>query len=161
MTEQEFDNIVDEDLWEAVFDKINGGLPEEYRNVVLQLDLPCQAVLQIWWLVGEVDNGGFDQYYFNTSGEYAMNEYEQLLPTLLKLVGADALADICQRANRVLNENTDKVAEAFSKANFEEFDYSWESHLFDAFDEEFYENTHNLEELMIQFIRKNKQNFIN
>ena len=147
-------------MWETVFDKVWNGLPEEYYEEVVQIAPACQAVLQIWWLVGEVDNGGFDQYYFNTDGKWAMNEYEHLLPALLKLVGADALADICLRANRVLNENANKVAESFSKANFEKFDYSWESHLFDSFDEEFYNNTHNLEKLMIQFIRKNKQYFI-
>ena len=160
MTEQEFDNIADQDLWKAVFDKVYGELPKEYSEALLQLKPSCQAVLQVWWLIGEVDNGGFDQYYFNTACQYSMNECEQLLPTLLKLVGADELADICQRANRVLNENADKVAKSFSKANFEQFDYSWESHLFDSFDDEFYDNTHNLEELMILFIRKNKQNFI-
>ena len=160
MTEQEFDNIIDENLWATVFEKIYDGLPEKYYEVVMQIETACQAVLQIWWLVGEVENGGFDQYYFNTDGKWAMNECEYLLPTLLKLVGADTLADICQRANRVLNENADKVTESFSKANFEKFDFSWESHMFDSFDEEFYENTYNLEELMIQFIRKNKQSFV-
>jgi len=146
MTEQEFDNIADEDLWQAVMYEVYSKLPDDITacyEETLQLNPSCQAVWLIWGLVGLVDNGGFSAYYCNPlCDNCAKIENERLIPTVLKLVGADALADICQRAYAALNENPDPC-----------FD-------FESFDEEFYANTHDMEELMIQFIRKNKKDFI-
>jgi len=42
-----------------------------------------KAAIAIWELDGEVNNGGFDQYFFNSSGDHAL----EAVPAL-KLVGA-------------------------------------------------------------------------
>lgn len=161
MTEQEFDSIPDEDLWSAVHKSIYPETFDYTIESVLQLSQPQLAVGLIAWLDSEIGNGGFDQYYFNTNGEYDLGENEQLLPTVLELVGAVGCADVSRRANRVLNENKGKVRDSFSKVNYEVCDFSWATHLFDSFDDEWCEciERENLEELMIRFIRKHKSDF--
>lgn len=160
MTEQEFDNIPDDDLWITVHNSIYPKMPDYTIESVLQLPPPQQAVVLITWFENDMDFGGFDRFHYYSDGKYAIGENEQLLPTVLERVGADGCADVCRRANRALNEDRNKVLNSFSKANDEEFDYDW-GDLFDSFDDEWYAciEKENLDELMIQFIRKHKSDF--
>jgi len=55
---------------------------------------PAERVfLLIWELESEVNNGGFQQYFHNSSGEHAPE-----VVAALKTIGAPATADIAQRA---------------------------------------------------------------
>src|SRR5437868_4760877 len=53
-----------------------------------------QILVAIWALEADVNNGGFDQYYFNSSGDTA-----HYAPVALRAIGAMAAADIAERAN--------------------------------------------------------------
>ena len=57
------------------------------------------VVLRVWMLLGEVSNGGFDQYFSNSSGGHAR-------PTLqaLKTIGETRAADVLDRAMKVFPE---------------------------------------------------------
>lgn len=37
-----------------------------------------QKFIALWWLNGDVMNGGFDQYFFNSSGDMALDALEGL-----------------------------------------------------------------------------------
>jgi hypothetical protein len=64
-----------------------------------KLSTPEQVFLLIWELENEVNNGGFHQYFYNSSGALAPN-----VVSALKILGAEATADIAQRAlNAVAN----------------------------------------------------------
>ena len=54
----------------------------------------------IWWLEGDVNNGGFDQYYFNSGGNFA-----KLAPGALRFIGAHAAAQIVESANARFGPN--------------------------------------------------------
>lgn len=51
-----------------------------------------QTFLCVWSLKGEVDNGGFDQFFFNSSGDYACHT-----PDALRRIHADEVALIVER----------------------------------------------------------------
>jgi len=53
-----------------------------------------QVFVCVWSTVGEIDNGGFEQFYFNSSGGYATR-----CPDAFRAIGADDLASIIERAN--------------------------------------------------------------
>jgi hypothetical protein len=53
-----------------------------------------RVLVSIWALEGDVNNGGFHQYYFNSSGDTAFHA-----PIALRLIGAHAAADIVEEAN--------------------------------------------------------------
>jgi hypothetical protein len=48
----------------------------------------------IWTLEADINNGGFDQYFFNSGGDYAFHA-----PKALKAIGASAAAAIVESAN--------------------------------------------------------------
>jgi hypothetical protein len=58
-----------------------------------------QILVTIWGLEADVNNGGFDQYYFNGSGNQAW-----FAPTALRSIGAHNMASIAERANAMFGE---------------------------------------------------------
>lgn len=90
--------------------------------------------LTIWWLEGEANNGSFDQYFRNSSGEFAHEALQGL-----KAVGANQMADIFQTAislfpnalvpidreerNKVLDAFTPKRKQQLNKLSDEFTDY--------------------------------------
>lgn len=65
-----------------------------------QLPKHEKTFICVWSLSGEVDNGGFEQFYFNSSGDQAT-----AVPAELRQIGADAMADIVSRANALFGSN--------------------------------------------------------
>lgn len=57
-------------------------------------------VANFWWSSGawgaDVNNGGFEQYYFNSYGDQAKR-----VPSALRLIGAGQMAELVERANAV------------------------------------------------------------
>lgn len=61
-----------------------------------QLDEVDKILVTIWSLEGNVNNGGFNQYYFNSSGDLAF-----YAPVALRRIGADQMGKITDDANRL------------------------------------------------------------
>lgn len=58
-----------------------------------------QVLVAIWWLEADVNNGGFDQYLYNSGGDYAF-----FVTGALRTVGAHAAAAIVSRVVRSFGE---------------------------------------------------------
>ncbi len=58
------------------------------------LEEPERVFVRVWQLEVEVQNGGLDQYYFNSAGDHAVQA-----PAALRAIGADRTALIVERAN--------------------------------------------------------------
>jgi hypothetical protein len=58
------------------------------------LDERDRVLIAIWGLEAEVNNGGFDQYYFNLAGDQAW-----FAPDALRRIGASQVAAIVNEAN--------------------------------------------------------------
>ena len=52
-----------------------------------------QVLVTIWGLEADINNGGFDQYFFNSSGDHAF-----FAERALRIIGAHRMADIVARA---------------------------------------------------------------
>ena len=65
-----------------------------------------QAIYMIWALEAEVNNGGYNQFYFNLSGQIYKH-----LPDALKLVGANKFADLTKRANETFEKQNPKITQ--------------------------------------------------
>jgi hypothetical protein len=61
-----------------------------------RLNVPQKTFLCIWGLEAEVNNGGFDQYYFNSAGDHAADT-----PESLRTIGAEHTAMLVKKANDV------------------------------------------------------------
>jgi hypothetical protein len=78
----------------------------------------------VWQLEAEVNNGGFAQYYTNSSGDLAADA-----PAALEAIGAPYTASIVSEANAVFpdgpprdREARDDAFDSISEDAFEEFD---------------------------------------
>lgn len=156
----DIDSIAYENLIQTVFDnlceQLSPDFREEYETVLGWTDAQ-QAIYVIWVLEAEVNNGGFNQFYFNSSGQYA-----ELLPKALNLIGAPKFADLVVRANRVYEREKEDITRR-QDGTIEGFSKSYENNPLNALDNEFFKlyDEEDLQKLQVEFIRKNKSDFVN
>lgn len=114
----------------------------------LELDELDQILVTIWGLEADVNNGGFDQYYFNGSGDQS-----PWAPEALRTIGAYKMADIVARANSVFgpdgpsHNRSARQAQLFLVAPPDK-PGPWE-----ALDEEFFAYPDDISMLMEAFLR--------
>ena len=115
-----------------------------------QLTVPEQVFVAVWTLESDVNNGGFDQYYLNSSGDYAW-----FAPAALRAIGAEQTAAIAERANAAFGPDgppPDRDARlAVTDKLPEEVDELWEE-----CDQAFYAYPHDLTELLSAYVQSHK-----
>ena len=152
------DQTKDEKLLELVYDdlasRMTKDMSDEY-SVVMNFNKSQQAIYLIWGLQAEVENGGFNQYYYNSTGQFA-----KLVPNALKLVGANQFTQLVTRANKIF-ETENKNIKKQQDGTLEGFSKSYENNPLNKLDKEFYalETKENLETLQVNYIRKHKREF--
>ena len=159
LTKEIINQTPDDQLTTVIFDNISSKLPKDYKKeykTILTLSKGRQAIYTIWCVEGEVNNGGFNQFYFNSSGQYA-----QLAPEAFKLVGADKLAEVMLRTNNIYETNK-KSIKRLQDGTLEGFNESYKDNPLNKLDHEFYElsKTEDLNQLQISFIKNNIDQFI-
>ncbi|WP_159090614.1 DMP19 family protein [Aquimarina aquimarini] len=126
-----------------------------YGEKIEKLNPVQQTFLFVENLEYEINNGGFNQFYFNSSGAFSQETSNALLE-----IGAKKTAEIIKKANSEFkngmvpkdrNERQNKLAQIKEKA-----EENW-----NKCDSEFYEYQDDLTELLIAFVIKNKTEFKN
>ncbi len=133
----------------------------KYGEEMEKLNSSQRVLLIIENLEREINNGGFDQFYWNSSGDYAMETINAL-----KQIGANKTAEIVKKANDkfpngIVPENRDKRGEILEKISEESSEY-WNN-----LDTKFYApnkeigkmEIDNIPSLLIDFIKENKSDF--
>jgi hypothetical protein len=101
----------------------------------------------------EINNGGFNQYFFNSSGD---NAHETVIS--LKAIGADKTADILQKA---IDQFPDKkVPKDRDERNviLEQIEET-SNDVWDGLDQEFYQYQDDLNTLNIEYVKRHKEFF--
>ncbi|WP_353100843.1 DUF4375 domain-containing protein [Myroides odoratus] len=159
LTEQIIDITSDDNLLQVIFDNLSEKQPVDYEKeyeTVVSWNKSRQAIYMIWALEAEVNNGGYNQFYFNLSGQFY-----QHLPKALRLVGANKFADLTEKANKTFEEENEKITK-HQDGTIEGFSKSYDDNPLNDFDIEFYElyQAENLQQIQVDYIRKNKMEFI-
>jgi len=159
ITEQIIDTTSDGNLLQVVFDNLSERQPKDYEKeyeTVMSWNKSRQAIYMIWVLEAEVNNGGYNQFYFNSSGQFYKH-----LPDALKFVGARKFADLTLRANSIFEKENPKITQ-HQDGTLEGFSKSYEDNPLNKFDDEFYKlyKTENLHDIQVEFIKKHKTEFI-
>ncbi len=159
LTEDIISSTPDNTLLQVVFDNVAQKLPAEYEKeyaTVLTWNKSRQAIYVIWLLEAEVNNGGYNQFYFNSSGQYY-----KLLPEALLLVGAKKFSDLTSKANQTF-ENENKTITKDQDGTIEGFSKSYDNNPLNKFDDEFYAlyKIEDLQRLQVEYIRKHQEEFI-
>lgn len=155
------DSTPDDQLLQTVFDNLWENLPktyeDEFYHITNKFNTSQQAIYLIWCLEAEINNGGFNQYYFNNTGRYA-----HLVPQLLELINAKMLAKLVLEADEIFRSEKEKITEK-QDGTLEGFSQSYENNPLNKYDDEFYERykKEDLQQKQIDFIRLNKTDFIN
>lgn len=102
------ENTPDHQLIQTIFDNIDTNFEygEQYSvEKVQHLKQGQQAIFSIWMLTAEVNNGGFNQFYFNPSGQFA-----QMAEAGLKYIGADNYYELVKNANKTYSKIMDELS---------------------------------------------------
>jgi hypothetical protein len=115
--------------------------------------LPQKVFSAIWAVESEVNNGGFSQYFSNSSGASA-----PFVVDALETIGAPKTASICKRAIASgfpagLPRTPESIASA--AANFSEDILE----RLEPFDQEFLSYPHNLTDLLFEYVSKHPEEF--
>ena len=159
VTEKVIDTVNDDKLLEIIFDDVASQIEKtkkpEYQ-AVRTLGRSRQTIYAIWILEAEVNNGGFNQFYYNTGGQLA-----DILPGALKLVGAHKFSELMERANYIYQRDRDKISKS-QDGSLEGFSKSYEGNSLNELDDIFYKlyKDEDLVKLQAAFIRTHKQEFI-
>ena len=159
LTEQIIDTASDVNLLQVVFDNLSEKQSTDYEKeyeTVMSWNKSRQAIYMIWIFEAEVNNGGYNQFYFNSSRQFYKH-----LPDALKLVGAAKFADLTKRANETFEKENLKITQ-HQDGTIDGFSKSYDDNPLNDFDTEFYElyQTENLQQIQVNYIRKNKMEFI-
>src|SRR5690554_5542065 len=127
---------------------------EDLNDAIIELDnFICELCDYGESLDREINNGGFNQYFINSSGD---NSHETILS--LKSIGADKTATILQKAieqfpDKAVPKDRDERIEVVEQIE-EIADEIWSE-----LDEKFYEYEDDLNSLNIEYIKKYKDFF--
>jgi hypothetical protein len=103
--------------------------------------------LVIWELESEVNNGGFHQYFYNSSGALAPH-----VVSALKAIGAQGTADIVQRAlNAVVSAITSWSDDANRQALINQLS-SETRQILEELDQEYYTRAEDLTPLLYKYV---------
>lgn len=70
---------------------------KEWKKGYDQLNMGRQMAVRFWWLTAELNNGGLDQYFWNSSGDFALDTIVDL-----RRIGQESAAEILVNASRKL-----------------------------------------------------------
>ena len=151
-------SIPDDKLEQAVKDYICFKFNKDWSNefdVITSLSPGLRAVYSTSLLEDEVNNGGFNQFYWNSSGQFAKESEDGLA-----LIGAKEHLELMREANKI-HEQEKPVFEKYKKIGTSEaFSKSYGATKLNTLDDKFYKMKESLSELRIKYIRTHPKEFI-
>jgi len=150
-------SIPDTDVELTIVDYVGSKLDGQYEReveVVSSLSPGVRATYLTWIVEGEVNNGGFNQYYFNTDGKFASEAV-----SAFEYFGATEHAALMREANSIRALEAAEMAKFKERGTLEAFSESYEHSELGPLDDRFYELSENLSQLRIQRIRQMPEEF--
>ena len=150
----------DNNLEQTVIDYV-GTKITDFRDelaLVASMSPGIQMVYSTVRLEREVRNGGFNQFFYNSSGQFT----EMALKSF-RLLGAAEYLKILEKAIAIYVQETasnPRLQELYAKGTIESFFATYELSSLEKCDDEFFALDKQLSELRIKYIRSHPQEFI-
>jgi hypothetical protein len=139
------------DIVMAIADYLNAK--SDYGSNMAVLTEAQKVLLIVYDFEGEVNNGGFNQFYFNSTGDYSHETVEALLK-----IGAVETAEVVKRANSQFPNSEvpkDRTKRQELLFNIEDkAKVTWEE-----CDNKIFRNKEYLSGFLVEFTKKNKTEF--
>ena len=152
-------NTHDDGIEQLIFDNISqviGDMKGTEFKTVSKLSPAQQALYSTWLVEAEVNNGGFNQFYFNSSGEFAnmaVGGFNQF--------GLTKYAELVQKANQLFTSIKPDL-EKYNDGSMEGFMESYDENPLNELDKEFYnlQTEESVGKARIGYIRFHPEEFI-
>lgn len=158
LTIESIENTPDSKLEWNLHDYIIDNRLVDYDNeyeTVLSLPEGLIMLYTTWLLEMEVNNGGFDQFFFNSSSELKDETYEGFLK-----IKAIKHAELLKQASKIYYSKVEIPKDIENAVDIEDFIESFKSNKLNELDDLFYNIDENLSELRIRWIRENMDKVI-
>lgn len=150
--------IPDEKVEQAVMDYVDykiGGNYSHESAIVDALSPGVRALYVTWLLEAEVNNGGFNQYFWNSAGQFA-----HLAPESLDFFGAMEHAALMREAISVRTAEAQTMSEFKRQGTLEAFSASYKHTKLNTLDEKFFQMKEKITPLRIAKIRSHPEMFL-
>ncbi len=158
VTLEQLEKTGDDQIEHLVFSVLVDMALEDYDRemaVVNSWTPGKQMLYSTWILEGEVNNGGFHQYFWNTEGKHA-----QMALAGYRMVGAKAYANITERAIETYETEKKQQQKFKDKGTVDAFSESNEESKLDALDNEFYKLKEDVSAMRVKYIKEHLQDFV-
>ena len=118
---------------DSVYSKVSADLDNQYE-IVTNLPKTRGAIYITWYLEAEVNNGGFNQFFWNSMGMFAYEAVEAY-----KLLGAPEYAELVQKAIDIYGKERAKLREFKLRGTMEAFTESYKHTQLNTLDDPFFE----------------------
>jgi len=142
----ELENAVMSWMW----NKFNDDWSNQYQ-VVSTLPKPCQNVYSCRTVIDEVNNGGFNQLFFNQSSQFAEMSIDGFLA-----LGSPKMSKIMEEAVALYKENKEAL-DKYNDGTLESFIDSYTEGIFSDLDDAFYAECDSIN--YVNYIRLNANYF--
>lgn len=146
-------SVPDSELAQVIIDFIDckvqraGG---RERTALDALSPGFRAVYSTWWIEAEVNNGGFNQYFWNSAGAFARDAVLGF-----DLIGLPRLARLVERAIAIRDEDAAKSKKYKGRGTAEAFSESYEGNRLNDLDREFGTLEAEVSATRVRYIRAN------
>jgi len=150
-------SIPDDKLEHAIIDYIYTKIGDDWdnqREVVDALPASFRGIFATWWLEAEVNNGGFNQYFWNPSGYWAEDAI-----SAFHEYGADEYAEVARKAVAMFLAEAETHKEFRELGTLEAFSESYDHTALGDLDNEFWDIGEDLSQKRISYIRENPEKF--
>ena len=127
--------------------KFNKDWTNQYE-VIKALPKPCQDVYACCTVVNEINNGGLNQLFFNSTGQFAVMAQEGFWA-----LGNENMCSIMRNAIEIY-ENNKGILDKYNDGTLESFSESYNENLFDELDDEFSIEEPGFDNLLEAYFRK-------
>jgi hypothetical protein len=155
------ETIPDDQLEQALRDfvaaRVRTGQPAQIDRDVADLPPGARAFFYLVTLETEVNNGGYNQYFFNPSGRFAARALESL-----RLIAAEDVARNLEKAIAVHEEEArdPRLSALYAQRTEEAFFETYQYTRLGECDDEFYALRPQLHAAILRFIRSTPEQFV-
>jgi hypothetical protein len=106
-----------------------------------------RVLLSVWAATGEIENGGFDQFFYNSSGDHAGEA-----PGAFRAIGAPGKAAVIEQALALFPGKAPPSAREERIAALDELTEREGEELFEALDSAFYAVAESVDDLLAAYV---------
>ena len=150
------DSVVVDSLWGYAYKVIENkdkSFSSEYA-IVKNMPPGYMVIYSISLVEAEVGNGGFNQYFVNSSYRFANDALESYVK-----IGSKEYSVILKKAIDIYNQDKNKYEKLRNSMDMDEFSKSYDNNPLNDLDDAFYDCPENIDSLKIAYIRNHISDF--